>query len=180
MTFDRNLGGDNDDLVHIHLNHPLVQLSANLLKSEIWKSHGDKMLHRVTFRRASNSLGDLAILLHSRLIVIGGNNQSIQEEILLSGGYYSDGSKFTRITTQKELQETADTALDEEASDSKKQWLQKNWDRIRKGTVAALEQRVKERTKNLESELERRAKKEAQDIVSVLEELGRKIQAEAG
>ena len=50
ITFDHEVARDRDDLVLVHLNHPLVQMSLRVLRAEVWARDDVKKLNRVTIR----------------------------------------------------------------------------------------------------------------------------------
>ena len=50
ITFDHDIAKGRDDVVLVHLNHKLVQMSLRLLREEIWKLDDVKLLHRITVR----------------------------------------------------------------------------------------------------------------------------------
>ena len=50
ITFDHEVARGRDDVVLVHLNHRLVQISLRLLRAEIWARDDVKKLHRVTVR----------------------------------------------------------------------------------------------------------------------------------
>jgi hypothetical protein len=52
ITFDHDAAKGRDDVVLVHLNHPLVQMSLRLLRAEVWARDDVKKLNRVTVRTA--------------------------------------------------------------------------------------------------------------------------------
>jgi len=50
ITFDHAAAANRDDIVLVHLNHRLVQMSLRLLRAEVWSVKGRKRLHRITAR----------------------------------------------------------------------------------------------------------------------------------
>ena len=50
IVFDHNLARGRDDVVLVHLNHRLVQMSLRLLRAEVWSRSDYPALHRVTTR----------------------------------------------------------------------------------------------------------------------------------
>src|SRR5215470_14856602 len=74
ITFDHDVAKGRDDVVLVHLNHRLVQMSLRLLRAEIWSVKGRKRLHRITARLVPNHiLNAPAVVAHARLVVIGGD-----------------------------------------------------------------------------------------------------------
>ena len=58
FVFDHALSKGREDVVLVHLNHRLVQMSLRLLRAEVWSIEGRKRMNRVTAR----VVPDLALL----------------------------------------------------------------------------------------------------------------------
>src|SRR5207237_1745344 len=56
ITFDHAAADGRDDVVLVHLNHRLVQMSLRLLRAEVWSVKGRKRRHRITARLVPNPL----------------------------------------------------------------------------------------------------------------------------
>src|SRR5690606_18886546 len=81
ITFDPDVAKGRDDVVLVHLNHPLVQVSLRLLRAEVWARHDVKKLNRVTVRMLPDGKLDApAALVVSRLVITGGNHHRLHEE----------------------------------------------------------------------------------------------------
>ena len=97
ITFDNLVASGRDDVVLVHLNHPLVQLSLRLLRAEVWSTQGKRGLHRATTRIVpSYLLGTPAVIAHARLVIVGGDSQRLHEEIITAGGEIREG-RFRRM-----------------------------------------------------------------------------------
>lgn len=178
VTFNADTARGRDDVVHAHLNHPLVRLSCNLLRAEVWSSAQEKSLHRITGKRVARGVvHNVSILLHSRFLVLGNDQERLQEELLLSGGELIEG-KFKRISKQQSLQNLSEILSDTEIHAGSKKMIQNAWTNIAPALEKALDARVKERTKNLASELEKRKDREVKDITEILKELEKRIKSE--
>jgi hypothetical protein len=87
ITFDHDTAKGRDDLVLVHLNHPLVQASLRVLRAEVWARDDVKKLNRATIRTIPDAkLGSPAVAVFSRLVVTGGNHHRLHEELTESGG----------------------------------------------------------------------------------------------
>ena len=85
------------DVVLCHLNHRLVQMCLRLLRAEIWSQGQAKKLHRFTTRMVPDTvLRTPAVLIHGRLLVLGGDNHRVHEEIIVAGGHLREG-RFSRM-----------------------------------------------------------------------------------
>jgi hypothetical protein len=87
VTFDNAVASGRDDVVLVHLNHPLVQISLRLLRAEVWANTGQVGLHRATTRTVpSHFLATPAVIAYARLVIVGGDSQRLHEEIITAGG----------------------------------------------------------------------------------------------
>jgi hypothetical protein len=177
IVFDHNLIRNRDDLVLVHLNHMLVQMSLRLLRAEVWSREGNKRLHRVTARLVPNHVLDMpALMAHARLVVIGGDSQRLHEEIITAGGEIREG-RFRRLNVGQ-VEHALSAALSREPSDSVKQRLVDLWPGLKPSLVQSLEARMRDRLSGLEKFLADRADQEVTGITSILQELARTIEAE--
>ncbi len=128
FVFDHALAKGREDVVLVHLNHRLVQMSLRLLRAEVWSQEGQKKrLNRVTARVVpDSSLRHLAVVAHARLVVIGGDSQRLHEEIITAGGPIREG-RFSRFSSLKEMQDVLASATDEEPADLVKEKLLRLW-----------------------------------------------------
>lgn len=177
IVFDHNLLRHRDDLVLVHLNHMLVQMSLRLLRAEVWSREGNKRLHRVTARLVPNHVLDTpALIAHARLVVIGGDSHRLHEEIITAGGEIREG-RFRRMNIGQ-VETALAAALSREPSDSFKRRLVDLWPTLKPPLIQSLEVRLSDRMSGLEKFLADRADKEVADITSILQELARTIEAE--
>src|SRR5207302_5858386 len=83
ITFDHAVADGRDDVVLVHLNHRLVQMSLRLLRAEVWSTTGRKRLHRITARLVPDHLLETpAVVAHARVVVTGGNDHRLHEEVM--------------------------------------------------------------------------------------------------
>lgn len=177
ITFDQSTATGRDDVVLVHLNHRLVQMSLRLLRAEVWSAKGRKRLHRITARLVPDHLLNTpAIIAHARLVVIGGDSHRLHEEIISAGGLIKEG-RFSRMNVG-EVDKLLEAATNDEPFESMQQRLLDLWDKLAPSLAQSLEARMKERTGALQKKLAERADKEATDIEAILLELKRTIEAE--
>lgn len=174
IVFDHALSVGRDDVVLCHLNHRLVQMCLRLLRAEIWSQGVTKKLNRFTTRMvADTALRTPAVLMHGRLLVLGGDNQRIHEEIILAGGQIREG-RFSRMNVS-EVQAAAAAATNESAPGFIEDRLKELWAKIEAPLAQALEARMTERTKNLQGKLDERSEREVANVTAVMQELERSI-----
>lgn len=180
VVFDHSLAQGRDDLVLAHLNHRLVQMCLHLLRAELWSTETRRKLHRVTARTVPNEALDTpAVIAHGRILVLGGDNHRLHEEIISAGGTLQEG-RFRRIGTVSEVERLLEAVLPQPVPEALQLRFQRLWPDIRDGVLSALERRMQDRTKNLQTFLDERMASETADIRAVLTELARSIENELG
>jgi Helicase conserved C-terminal domain len=177
IVFDHALVQGRDDMVLAHLNHRLVQMCLRLLRAEVWSTGESKKLSRVCSKLVpDNVLQTPAIIAHGRIVVLGENNHRLHEEIILAGGTLSEG-RFRRMNVG-ETKAALESAISTSAPKSIEERLAALWANNKQSVLAALEHRMNERTKNLETMLTAQAEQDVQKLTQVMTELERSIRAE--
>lgn len=82
ITFDPAVAEGRQDLVLVHLGHPLVQHSARILRAALWRK--DSTLSRVTAVAMPN-LKEPVVAALSRLVLVGKGGVRLHEEVFLAG-----------------------------------------------------------------------------------------------
>ncbi len=178
ITFDESVSRGRDNLVLVHLNHRLPQMCLRLLRAEVWAEKGRSKLQRVTARVVPNSVMDTpAVIAYARLVVIGGDNVRLHEEIITAGGSINQGKWGGRLN-QKQLEDFQSEMTNLEPSTKVKSVLLELYPQFIGRLAESLEARVKERKAAIHRTLSARADKEAKDIESILKELKNSIEAE--
>jgi len=178
ITFDESVSRGRDDVVLVHLNHRLPQMSLRLLRAEVWAEKGRSKLQRVTARVVPNNVLDApAIIAHSRLVVIGGDSHRLHEEIIAAGGTINQ-SKWGGRLNQTQLEQAQSGMTIDEPSDKVKGVLLDLYPQFTGRLAESLEARLKERNAAIHRTLQARADKEVKDIESILTELKKSIEAE--
>jgi hypothetical protein len=178
IVLDPDLAAGRDDVVLVHLNHRLVQMCLRLLRAEIWNlGNASKRLSHVTACIVEDSaLSNPVVIAHGRIVVLGGDNHRVHEEIIAAGGALIEG-RFTRLNvgeTKAALQSATDVPVPEVIQVR----FRSLWPKHQEQLMAALEARRVERTKNLEKNFEEIAEKEVDKLRTVMTELQRAIREE--
>jgi hypothetical protein len=151
-------------------------MCLRLLRAELWSQGLAKKLSRFTSRMVpDNVLQTPAVIVHGRLLVLGGDNQRVHEEIILAGGVLKEG-RFSRMNVAETQVAYAD-ATDQNAPGFVEDRLKELWIKVEVPLLQALEARVNDRTRNLQSFLEERSEKEVANLRAVMGELERSIRA---
>jgi len=177
ITFDHAIASGRDDVVLVHLNHLLLQMSLRLLRAEIWSHAGNRQLHRAAIRLIPNHLLDTpAVIAYARLVIVGGDSQRLHEEIITAGGEIREG-RFRRLPVgQVQALATAATAV--EPAHGVQQRMLDLWPTLKPALLRTLEVRRDERTASLANFLAERAQKETADLRTILAELQRSIETQ--
>ncbi|WP_026604318.1 DISARM system SNF2-like helicase DrmD [Methylomonas sp. 11b] len=178
IVFDAALATGRDDVVLAHLNHRLVQMCLRLLRAEIWSLDSQTQhLSRVSACIVDDSaLSHPVVIAHGRIVVLGGDNHRLHEEIITAGGALIEG-RFNRLNVG-ETKAALESATDTSTPAAIEARFQSLWPKHADSLLAALEARRVDRTKNLEKTLEERAEKEVSKLTTTMTELQRSIQAE--
>ncbi|MBB5329436.1 DISARM system SNF2-like helicase DrmD [Tunturiibacter gelidoferens] len=178
IVFDPALAAGRDDVVLAHLNHRLVQMCLRLLRAEIWSLGTQaKHLSRVSACVVDDSaLSHPVVIAHGRIVVLGGDNHRLHEEIIAAGGALIEG-RFSRLNVS-ETKAALAAATDTPVPAAIEARFQALWPKQHDALLASLEARRAERTKNLEKNLEELAEKEGNKLKIVMTELQRAIQGE--
>jgi hypothetical protein len=179
VVFDHASAQGKDDVVLVHLNHRLAQMSLRLLRAEVWNIGQRRGLKRITARIVPDHLLPTpAIIAHARLVVIGGDSQRLHEEVITAGGFIKEG-KFSRMKVG-EIEDALAAATDKQPAAKVKDTLLALYPKLAPTLATALQGRTEDRTAGLQKKLGERATKEANDIRAILTELKRAIEEELG
>jgi SNF2 family DNA or RNA helicase len=178
IVFDAALAMGRDDVVLAHLNHRLVQMCLRLLRAEIWSLDSQtKHLSRVSACIVDDAkLKSPVVIAHGRIVVLGGDNHRLHEEIIMAGGTFNEG-RFNRLNVS-ETKAAFESASETPVPADIEARLQILWTKNSDALMTALEARRVERTKNLEKTLTERAEKEVSKLVAIMTELQHSIEAE--
>jgi hypothetical protein len=178
ITFDHEAARGRDDVVLVHLNHPLVQMSLRLLRAEVWARDDVKKLNRVTVRTLPDAKLDApAVAVVSRLVITGGNHHRLHEELTEAGGYLRDAG-FRRedgvIKLRDWLESSAPGGVDDGLFDA----LRTRFTKHTEAVLSAVTTRSKERLKGLAATIEARKRKEIDEMTQLLDDLAKNLEAE--
>jgi hypothetical protein len=177
IAFDPDTVRGRDDVVLVHLNHRLVQMCLRLLRAEVWSKDVQRRLYRVTTRIVPSSVLEApAVIAHGRLVVLGGDQQRLHEELIVAGGLLKEG-RFSRLNPtaiEKALAEASFNPVPE----AMQQRLIALWDQYNEPLLKSLDARMKDRQQSLQKSLQERCDKQIADITAILTELENSIRQE--
>jgi hypothetical protein len=153
-------------------------MCLRLLRAEIWSlGRQSKRLSRVSACVVDDAaLSHPVVIAHGRIVVLGGDNHRLHEEVITAGGALVEG-RFNRLNVS-ETKAALASMTDVPAPANIEAKFQALWPKQRDALLNSLEARRVERTKNLEKNLEELAEKEVNKIAAVMTELQRSIQLE--
>jgi superfamily II DNA or RNA helicase len=177
VTFDHDAAAGRDDVVLIHLNHPLVQRSLALLRAEVWSHEGQRSLYRVAARVVPDTaLDSPAVVAWGRLVVIGRRGDRLHEELIAAGGKIREGRLDPKGVD--EVRQWLDAPGAGEPPASVKSNFSQVWPQISDKLRRELDHRAKARVTSLDGKLDQRAAEEKAKVHAVLTELQRSIEGE--
>ncbi|RYC12678.1 ATP-dependent helicase [Nocardioides zhouii] len=107
ITFDASAAEGRDDLVYVHLGHPIVQKAQRLLRRSLWSV--DSPLSRVT-AVVVDDLEESFVAAVTRMVLVGRGGIRLHEEVFLAGVRV----KGRRAMAEEKAEEALDKALDRE------------------------------------------------------------------
>lgn len=178
ITFNHEVAKGRDDVVLVHLNHPLVQMSVRLLRAEVWARDDVKKLHRVTVRTLPDTMLDgPAVAVVSRLVITGGNHHRLHEELTEAGGYLRDAG-FKREDSVTELRAWLDSSAPGNVPDSLFHALRTRFQEHTEAVLSAVGARSKNRLKVIGGTVETRKRREIDDMTQLLDDLEKNLEGE--
>jgi ERCC4-related helicase len=178
ITFDHGVADGRDDIVLIHLNHLLVQMSLRLLRAEVWALETVKKINRVSVKILPDDVvSEPAVVVLSRLVITGGGHHRLHEELTETCGLLREAGfrREERVTEVRRWLEIADVG---EIAEGDFEELSGHFHRFEEAISRAIDARSRERLKILENTLEIRKRKEMDDMSSVLDDLERVLTSE--
>ncbi|MEQ9355517.1 DISARM system SNF2-like helicase DrmD [Coleofasciculus chthonoplastes] len=174
IVFDPDVACGRDDVVLVHLNHRLVQMCLRLLRAQVWSREGQNSLYRVTAQLVpSSALEFPAVIAYGRLLILGGDQQRLHEEVITAGGILKEG-RFSRLNVGQ-IQLALESVLPDAVPEEIKGRLVELWHNYADSLLRSLEVRMEQRTAGLQKALEDRCQKEVNDITAILTELRQSI-----
>jgi len=177
IAFDRDVAAqrsrDYKDTALAHLSHPLVAMSVRLLRAAVWNDAAVG-LNRVTAIVSDDpELETTLIGGYARFLIVGADGVRLHEEVMWSGGWLRDGSRFARLENLGAVGGILDRALSggRLAAPHIQKRVAEAWanQRIQDGLTLALRRRAEDRQKSLEGALERREAAERERVNASLD-----------
>ena len=105
ITFDADAAEGRDDLVYVHLGHPIVQKAQRLLRRSLWSV--DSPLSRVT-AVVVDDLDESFVAAVTRMVLVGRGGVRLHEDVFLAGVRL----KGRRAMAEEKAEDALDKALD--------------------------------------------------------------------
>ena len=167
VTFDARRAKGRHDIVLAHLGHPLVDMSARLLRAAVWSGHTG--LHRVTAVVSDDpALESTLAGAYSRFVLVGKDGIRLHEEILYAGGWLREDGTFRRVDSLSAVSGMLDRALTTRHGRraSHPGPAGRPVAERKRGLIAAIEHRTNERLASLTTKLAARQEAERRTIIT--------------
>lgn len=79
VTFDAAVASGRDDVMHLHLGHPLVARCLRTLRAEVWGAAVERRINRAAVRFAD--VDEPVAVAHARIVVNGADGSTLDEVI---------------------------------------------------------------------------------------------------
>jgi superfamily II DNA or RNA helicase len=181
VTFDQRAAKDRDDVVLAHLGHPLVAMSTRLLRAAV--SNDEIGLHRVAAVVSDDpALETVLVGAYSRFVLVGADGVRLHEEVLHTGGWAPENSRFRRWESLKRLGDLLDRSLStgRPATPRQQARLAQRWEsaRVLDGLRSAFDWRTATRRESLERRLAQRQEAEQHRITANLAQFAATLEAQ--
>lgn len=178
ITFDNSVINGREDVVLAHLGSRLVAQSMRLLRSEIWAREGEGHLTRFTGRLVNDAdLAEPAIIIESRLVVMGVDGYRLHEQIFPAGGRLGGSRGFARFNVG-EVKAALDARGDGLIPQHHQEEIAAVWDRLTEPVYEAVLARAEELRNGVLRLLNDRAKTEIESLKTVMLQLRDSIKRE--
>lgn len=158
VTFDQKVARDRrEEVVHAHLNHPLVAMSTRLLTAAA--AAEAQPLSRVTLVATQRrEVTEPLAVAYVRYLRIGGDAIRLHEEVLHAGGWLRPGGRFVRVENLGLLSSLASEALEEglAAPYAVQRTIVDAWPGAERGLIGAVDWRVRTRQEAVDRALQTR------------------------
>jgi len=118
-----------------------------------------------------------AVVVFGRLVILGGDQQRLHEEVISAGKPIREG-RFKRFDKLIEMRQALNAVLPDPVSEMMKQQLVQHWDIYADPLMQSLEVGKSDRTLSLEKSLNDRCETEVVNITAILNELKQNIEVE--
>lgn len=177
VTFDAEIAARRrEDVVFVHLGHPLVTRATRLLRAAVTSTDID--LHRVAAVLSDDAgLEDTLAVSYARFLVVGGDGARLHEEVLHAGGWVRPDGRFARVESFARLDAQLTAALAQGRS-APRQWtnrLAAGWSATQRGLFLALERRADNRRTTVGNLLDRRRQAEEDRITTNLDSFAKSL-----
>ncbi|MFZ5786788.1 MAG: DISARM system SNF2-like helicase DrmD [Acidobacteriota bacterium] len=177
LVFEDELARGRPDVTLVHLEHPLMKRAMAVFRANLWSVgvHESHQLSRASYRVVPRSrLGAPVVILVSRLVCISAQSQKLHEELLLTGG------EFTQHTIARERPEPLAKLLGLPGQHPAMPKglaveLRKHFPSHRRRLLEGLEAQAREREKELREALKERGTEEAKGVRQLIDERQKEI-----
>jgi hypothetical protein len=168
ITFDEDAANDREDLVYVHLGHPIVKKAQRLLRRSLWSA--DAPLNRVTAVVVPD-LPESFVAAVTRMVLVGRGGLRLHEEIFLAGVRLRGRRAMAEERAEARLDQALDATNMALASMDIRQSLAQTWNAedspLRARLLESMDTRAKTHQQRVSEQLAQRERsdiKRAQEI----------------
>ena len=161
ITFDHRVADGRNDVVYVHLGHPIVQRAQRLLRSSLWSAASP--LQRVT-AVVVDDLAESFVAAVTRMVLVGRGGVRLHEDVFLAGVRL----RGRRAMAEERAEAALDQALDgdlELAAESVRSQLCEMWNQTESPLRARLEESMHDRAaRRHDAVLDQLARRQGADV----------------
>jgi len=150
ITFDADVATDRNDLVYVHLGHPIVQKAQKLLRKSLWSA--DSQLERVT-AVVVDDLDESFVAAVTRMVLVGRGGVRLHEEVFLAGVRLRGRRSMAEEKAEAALEKALDSDSLELAGYELREPLTELWNAPESPLHAALDRAMKDRANRKKDQL---------------------------
>jgi superfamily II DNA or RNA helicase len=178
INFSSESAADSKECVYVHLGHPLVQRSANILRSALWRT--DTSVNRVAAVKIED-LKDPMVAAITRLVLVGKGGVRLHEEVFLSGVRIS-GKQLGIEASAELLEQHMDASNMEVLSPEVQDHLVELWNdsdaeqSLQNRVKSAISSRVAKKLEGVQELLSERERLDKERVIQIFERFSNILQ----
>jgi ERCC4-related helicase len=176
VTFEADVARGRDDVVHLHLNHRLVQMALRLLRAEGWAAEDRRKLARFAICEVpTGTFKSPVIVAYGRLVILGADQARLHESLVTAGVELLDGKAKKIGARALESIFSISELVDRSANDGLRTRISGVWSNVAPVLEAELKSSGDAEFERQRTALAKRADAEVEAMNANLDELAKRI-----
>ena len=171
VTFDPNVASGHQDVVYLHVGHPLVSRCLRTLRAQVWGAAVDRSINRVAVRYAD--VQEPVAVGHARVVVNGADGSTLDE--VIEPAAVRVGGRQGRLNVG-ETRKAVSSAGSQPVPGHVRDRYVDQWTRVRPALERALASRAGEVLRQRSRSIEEKRNSEEKRLRGTLEDLQASIQ----